>query len=729
MSVAPLDRLRFREHPLDGAMLYFQPARGVHVRVQVPATAAHRRRAPRVAMFGITNVCNLACAFCSRDAARPSAWTVDTAAAALRGLDAAGTLEVAYGGGEPFAFRGFAELVAEVHATTALAQHVTTNGALIRPATWSRFAGRLGQVRISIYDGIDWRAAAATLAMHGQRWGANRIVDPAALATLPALLAELAAHGCDDVSLLAYVGPDAAHHLDAAGDARLAAIVEDSPLPCRISVCFGARVPVPQLRGGGPRDGDCGAGRDFVSITPDRRVQGCSFQDGGLPGTTSDEILAAWRLHQAELGQPAMRRGCARILPRAAPDDPAPPIAIWQAFSGNNSGECLLVARFAAVADAEAYLAALLPEWRANTAYPPAWRALFAAEGVALEAGVAIVSPSDAGTTPRELIAIGRSVIATQHDATDAFPQLRALAWKRGAFVVPGGVHAHGPVWLLAAIRAAGPADRDRVLAAPRHDLVACQAHGDLVIAAVPTLVGERALETVAEARDVLVRLAGDRPLAAELCFHDESEVEDEDDGHTDPVQLIDDAITAALQRLGHREPEACRLWIRFWREDAAADAAAFAAHVPGDRTVRAGPTLLIDPAADRKRLAVQALRHGGDTQALDGPVRITAIVWHEDLPDQRRARRPRIRPIDAVALEAGLRRRLGRHGELTVEPPPYRGSRQAPILTITTLAPREAVAALAAQAHELGARVDAWAAAADPIGAAVRRVIDDVRS
>jgi hypothetical protein len=47
-------------------------------------------------------------------------------------------------------------------------------------------------------------------------------------------------------------------------------------------------VPVPRLA-----DGDCGAGRDFASITPDRRVQGCSFQGRGLPGTTSDEILAA----------------------------------------------------------------------------------------------------------------------------------------------------------------------------------------------------------------------------------------------------------------------------------------------------------------------------------------------------------------------------------------------------------------------------------------------------
>ena len=83
-------------------MLYFQPRTGVHVRVERAATAGLRRRAPRVAMFGITNACNLACEFCSRDAARASTWTVADAAAVLRGLHDAGTLEVAYGGGEPF---------------------------------------------------------------------------------------------------------------------------------------------------------------------------------------------------------------------------------------------------------------------------------------------------------------------------------------------------------------------------------------------------------------------------------------------------------------------------------------------------------------------------------------------------------------------------------------------------------------------------------------------------
>ena len=49
-------------------------------------------------------------------------------------------------------------------------------------------------------------------------------------------------------------------------------------------------------------------------------------------------------------------------------------------------------------------------------------------------------------------------------------------------------------------------------------------------------------------------------------CFH--GELDHDEDTDTEP--RIADAITAALQRLGHRAPEVCRLWIRFWSKDGA---------------------------------------------------------------------------------------------------------------------------------------------------------------
>lgn len=116
---------RDRAFPLDGALLWFQPASGRSVRVQNERTRSLARRAPRVVMFGITNRGNLACTFCSRDVMRPSQGKVETATRVLRDLERAGTLEVAFGGGEPFAFRGFSELATEPNSTPRLGSPLT----------------------------------------------------------------------------------------------------------------------------------------------------------------------------------------------------------------------------------------------------------------------------------------------------------------------------------------------------------------------------------------------------------------------------------------------------------------------------------------------------------------------------------------------------------------------------------------------------------------------------
>jgi hypothetical protein len=673
-STASAARHTFRRHPLDGAALYFQPATGVHVRIATAATRALRRQAPRVAMFGITNACNLACSFCSRDPDRASAWTVATAAAALRGLHDAGTLEVAYGGGEPFAFRGFAELVAELDTTTTLAQHVTTNGTLLRAATWPAFAGRLGVVRLSIYDDVPWRPAAELLSSHGQRWGANLLVDAAVLPRLPARLAELACAGGTDVSLLSYVGPEAGRHLDEVGRATLAAIIADSPLPCRMSVCFGDQVAVPRLPTGGA--GDCGAGRDFVSITPDRRVQSCSFHDRGWPGATADEILAAWRRHAAELTAPSPRAGCARQRLAVASPPPPPPIAVWRAFSGNNSGECVMVATFATVADAAGYLAALTPGWSVDGPLSAAWQELFVDEGVAKPPELASATDHwDGGpASPRELVAIGSSVLAVRYALDDAFGALRALAWKRGARVAPGGVHLHGDLTLVVAVRCRDDDDRAALLSAAApgwfvydedepiaSDYVPLRAHshGDVVVLPMRVGAGAGSLPSLAAARDALSAVVGDRPHAAELC--------------DDPV--TDEAVVAAHQRLGHRPPLVPRLWARFWGQGGAARAASFARSLGDDRIAVVDDLVVVDPAPDRKRLAVLAYRQDAAVDVFDSAgLHLTGRLTFAAPRDPRRAlRATELRSSPGrghPARPPAARRRPGRDLDRASQPP-----------------------------------------------------------
>jgi len=96
----------WRQHPLDGALLFFHPNTGWHARWDAPATRLLSRTAPRAVMFGITNRCNLTCHFCSRDLEAGSDWTQASAFDVLAGLDRAGTLEVAFGAASPSPSRG-----------------------------------------------------------------------------------------------------------------------------------------------------------------------------------------------------------------------------------------------------------------------------------------------------------------------------------------------------------------------------------------------------------------------------------------------------------------------------------------------------------------------------------------------------------------------------------------------------------------------------------------------
>lgn len=115
---APLSHLR--QFPLDGALLLFDRETGLNALCDGTETANLRQVAPRVVQFGITNNCNLACTFCSRDVMASSAWTADDAFSLLAELANVGVLEVAFGGGEPWLFPGFGKLVRRWQSTLRL---------------------------------------------------------------------------------------------------------------------------------------------------------------------------------------------------------------------------------------------------------------------------------------------------------------------------------------------------------------------------------------------------------------------------------------------------------------------------------------------------------------------------------------------------------------------------------------------------------------------------------
>ena len=705
MPEAP-HRQMFRDHLLDGALLRFHPETGTSIRIENAETWPLQRVAPRVAMFGITNKCNLSCDFCSRDVQRESAWTLDSAAQTLQDLSAAGVLEVAFGGGEPFAFRGFADLVQQLHETTPLALNVTTNGLLIRPGSFAAYAGRFGQVRISLYDDPRWRDTAQVLSSYGQRWGANLLVDSEALLTLPSLLAELTALGCHDVSLLSYIGADMRRHLTAEGRLALAAIVQDAPLPCRLSVCFGNTVPLPRLFDGADGSGDCGAGVDFVSITPDQRMQGCSFHDGGLPARNAQEILAGWQHQRSRLAQPSLRHGCAGRKragePHAQRSHAVPSIRVWQAFSGNNSGECVMVAKFDTIADANDYLAQLLPAWKPEADYAPEWQQLFQAQAVA-GPGLAY------GDMPRDLLAIGRSVLAMGYGLEDQFPELRALAWKQGAASMSGGIHSH-EVTLLAAVRTAS-ADEARKLAAVKWaDEFSARPfiYGDTLLLVMGLMGQEGELEAC---KSGLEALADGRPLAVEV--------------HSDIVSS--ESMLEVMKRLGVPIHQTPRLVLQFWGGDPAVaqkKAAHFAQMVTEAEVTVAAACVLISGLSRRKRLAVLAYRQGATVGALDGvELQVSARLVLPELPRQkgRRAVQP---SIDIALLQDDLRLSLWPGVPLQVEQG-YRGAAQ---VRVTSTQPERVLETLKQAAQRLGATTHFWVSEPQALAMSVRRLLAEVR-
>jgi molybdenum cofactor biosynthesis enzyme MoaA len=149
---------------MDGALLLFDRDSGTNVLCDGHETAHLYQRSPRVVQFGITNQCNLACSFCSRDLDAASDWSPEQAFTILSGLADAGVLEVAFGGGEPWSFPNFDELVRRLYDETPLAVSFTTNGLAMTPRRLQAIEGRYGQCRLSLYDNNDWQRRVGMLA-------------------------------------------------------------------------------------------------------------------------------------------------------------------------------------------------------------------------------------------------------------------------------------------------------------------------------------------------------------------------------------------------------------------------------------------------------------------------------------------------------------------------------------------------------------------------------------
>lgn len=304
-----------RRYALDGALLAFDPRTGVTAVCDGEETRHLRRRVPRVVQFAITNACNLDCGFCSRDVHEPSTWTVDEAATLLGELSRAGVLEVAFGGGEPFLFRGFERLLQRLRDETELAVSITTNGTRLDDALLERIAGMYAQLRVSAYDNNDVGGTMRRLVAHRASFGVNWLLTPSRVPRLEDDVLGFFDAGCRDVLLLAYNGDDPELHLPPTAWAEAARRVERlarafaGRITFKLDTCWGRRMAaVPQLFGVEA----CEAGRDFIVITSDRKLRPCSFHELEIPVANAAEVLRLWDEARARLAAPSARPGCAR---------------------------------------------------------------------------------------------------------------------------------------------------------------------------------------------------------------------------------------------------------------------------------------------------------------------------------------------------------------------------------------------------------------------------------
>jgi hypothetical protein len=338
------------DHIVDGGLLRFDRRTGLNTLRRGPSTTANRRVAPRVFQVGLLTPCNLKCSFCYRDTHAPSRLTAPFLLDLLQRAADWGVVEVAFGGGEPFLFQGFAGLVRELHRRTRLGINVTTNGTLLTDDVLDELGDACGEIRLSAYSDNHYRRTLKLLA--GRQVGVNWLVTPNNVGLVEPTVRDFFSLGARNVLLLGYKGADASLRLAPDDLARFRqSVMRMQHMPLRLDICwYPLLADLPQLFA----RHDCGAGDEFLVITPDRAVQPCSFHHERIPFETFDELRSIYaelreRRPLAKIG------GCTRerfVAPSRDQEPAREELWAWHARAANNSGDWTIVGRFNDPADA-----------------------------------------------------------------------------------------------------------------------------------------------------------------------------------------------------------------------------------------------------------------------------------------------------------------------------------------------------------------------------------------
>ncbi len=243
--------------------------------------------APSLVSIAVTNVCDLACEFCYAPKSTHHLAS-DDLLRWCKELDALGTLEVAFGGGEPTLYRELPELCAAIWQETGLGISITTHGHHLTPDLIDRLRGNVSIIRISVdapepaYSAIRGRPLSRVErnveAIDGQiSVGVNTVVNGATLEHLDELAPLVKRWQATDWLLLPEIR-GGRFTLTSDEWTRLSDWLTANVGHFPLNVTYDAR---PHLRC--PFLFDEEPDQDYVHISADGYLRLCSYERGGVP--------------------------------------------------------------------------------------------------------------------------------------------------------------------------------------------------------------------------------------------------------------------------------------------------------------------------------------------------------------------------------------------------------------------------------------------------------------
>jgi hypothetical protein len=226
---------------------YFDRATGLNVLLdEVCFAPEHWHRAPRYVSIALTNACELRCPFCYAPK-HPARLRANDVLGWARELDAAGTLGIGFGGGEPTAHPDLATLCHAVAEHTTLAVGMTTHAHRFDQSLAESLRDAVHFIRVSVdglgptYEAIRGRSFAVleeklALVATVAPFGINCVVTERTIDELDACLAWSQQVGAQELLLLVEQPVGTCAGLPAAAHERLVRWVAQAAPTIRLAI-------------------------------------------------------------------------------------------------------------------------------------------------------------------------------------------------------------------------------------------------------------------------------------------------------------------------------------------------------------------------------------------------------------------------------------------------------------------------------------------------------------